>query len=50
MSKKTRISLSMVGGLLAALSLILLIASAGTQPKQRAKDSMRLEPTVFQKP
>ena len=50
MRRQTRITLSVMGGLIAALSLALLAATLLSAPMQKQKEQVRLEPTVFQKP
>jgi hypothetical protein len=50
MSRQTRITLSVIGGLIAALSLALLVSALSTTAVPRQTERLPLEPTVFQKP
>jgi hypothetical protein len=42
--------MSILGGLIAALSLVLLASVLLSAPVQQQKEQVRLQPTVFQKP
>jgi hypothetical protein len=50
MTRQTRFTLSLIGGLIAALSLALLASALLSAPGPRQKEQVRLEPTVFQQP
>lgn len=50
MTRQTRITMGIFGGLIAALSLVLLASALLAAPAQRQKEQVRLQPTVFQKP
>ena len=50
MTRQTRITMTVVGGLIAALSLALLASAVLPRGTPKTKEQLRLQPTVFQKP